>query len=156
VFANDAQNGRMILCIDRGSPLLDENGGDLPLFEGSEPTEFTKGAMEFCREFEGERQRTEEFVKLLKDLDLFEVKQATFTPRNPDGSAGEAQVIAEYFAVSEEKLNKLPKDKLYELQQNGALQQVYAHVMSLLGWERLVARAMFRAPAVANDVAGNA
>jgi hypothetical protein len=156
VFANDAQNGRMILCIDRGSPLLDENGGDLPLFEGSEPTEFTKGAMEFCREFEGERQRTEEFVKLLKDLDLFEVKQATFTPRNPDGSAGEAQVIAEYFAVSEEKLNKLPKDKLYELQQNGALQQVYAHVMSLLGWERLVARAMFRAPAVANDVVGNA
>lgn len=150
VFANDETGKRMILCIDRESPLIEE-GGDVPLFENGEATEFTKGVMEFCREFESERQRTDEFVKLLTGLDLFETKQAVFTPRNPDGTNGEPQVIAEYFAVSEEKLAKLPADKTYELVQNGALQQVYAHLISLLGWERLIVRAMRRQPPAAND-----
>jgi hypothetical protein len=155
VFANDESGERMILCIDRKAPLFDENGGDLALFNGTEPTDFTKGAMEFCREFENERRRTDEFVKLLTDLDLFEVKQAQFTPRGADGQpSGESQVIAEYYAVAEEKLAKLPKDKIAELFENGALQQIYAGVMSLLNWERLLTRALGRA--AANDTAGNA
>lgn len=152
VFANDAGAGRMILCIDRTSELFDENGGDVRLFEGAEPSDFTKNAMEFCREFEGERQRTEDFVKLLRGLDLFEVKQAVFTPRQPDGSAGEPQLVAEYFAISEEKLGKLADDKIAELFRNGALQQIYAHLNSLLGWERLIGRAIMRQnAAAAND-----
>jgi hypothetical protein len=154
VFANDQSSERMILCIDRGAALLDDNGGDVPLFEGAEPSEFTKGAMEFCREFEGERRRTDDFVKLLTDNDLFEVKQAVFTPRLPDGQTGEPQMLAEYFAVSEEKLAKLPKEKILELFENGALMQIYSHMVSLLNWERLLARAMARAPAAANDGAG--
>jgi len=151
VFANDSSAGRMILCIDRSSELFDEDGGEVALFDGAEPSDFTKNAMDFCREFEAERQRTEEFVKLLRGLDLFEVKQAVFTPRNPDGSTGEQQLLAEYFAVSEEKLGKLAKDKAYEMFQNGALQQIYAHITSLVGWERLIARAMARQAAPAND-----
>ncbi|HTI67760.1 MAG TPA: SapC family protein [Caulobacteraceae bacterium] len=150
VFANDQTSDRMILCIDRGASVLDENGGDVALFDGNEPSEFTKGAMEFCREFESERRRTEDFIKLLKDLDLFEVKQAMFTPRLPDGQAGEPQMLAEYFAVSEDKLSKLPLEKIQELFANGALQQIYAHLMSLLNWERLLARAVSRAPVAAN------
>jgi hypothetical protein len=150
VFANDPNGDRMILCIDRGSEHLDENGGDVPLFEGGQPTEFTKNAMEFCREFEGERRRTDDFVKLLKDNDLFDVKQAVFTPRNADGTTGEPQLLAEYFAVSEEKLAKLAPEKIQELFANGALQQIYAHLISLLGWERLVVRAMTRAPTAGN------
>jgi hypothetical protein len=155
VFAGDETGDRMILCIDRRAEIFDENGGEMPLFEGTEPSEYTKNAMEFCREFETERRRTEEFVALLKGLDLFEVKQAVFTPRNPDGSTGEPQVMAEYFAVSEEKLGKLPQDKLAELMANGALQQIYAHIMSLLGWERLVARSFLR-DEPADDTIGTA
>jgi hypothetical protein len=111
-----------------------------------EPTEYTKNCIEFCNNFEVERQRTLSFVQLLKDLDLFETKEATFTPTNPDGTAGQTQKLAEYFGVSEEKLNKLPADKLVELRDNGALAQIYAHLHSLVGWDRLVALAMTRAP----------
>jgi hypothetical protein len=150
VFANDESTERMILCIDRGAAILDENGGDVPLFDGLEPTEFTKGAMDFCREFETERRRTDDFVKLLRDADLFEIKQAMFTPRLPDGSAGEPQMLAEYFAVSEEKLAKLPKDKVLELFENGALMQIYSSLVSLLNWERLLSRALARNPDAAN------
>ena len=63
---------------------------------------------------------------------------------NPDGSAGEPQRIAEYFAVSEEKLKTLSPEKTVELRDNGALQQIYAHLLSLAGWEKLIAIALGR------------
>lgn len=152
VFANDDTQNRMILCVDRAAPFLVE-GGEVPLFENGQPSAYVNQAMEFCNNFEQERARTDSFVKLLTDLDLFETREANFTPRNPDGSAGAPQKLAEYFAVSEEKLKALPADKLVELRDNGALGQIYAHLVSLLGWDRLIALAFQRAaqmPTAAN------
>lgn len=146
VFANDEVNKRLVLCIDRSASFVVE-GGETPLFQDGQPSEYTKNSMEFCNNFEQERQRTESFVKLLTDLDLFEIKEAAFTPRNADGSAAPAQKIAEYFAISEEKLKALPAEKLAELRDNGALGQIYAHLVSLLGWDRLIAMAFQRAAA---------
>jgi hypothetical protein len=54
--------------------------------------------------------------------------------------------------VSEEKLNALPIEKLKELQTNGALAQIYAHLVSLVGWDKLIAVAMVR-QAAASGVA---
>jgi hypothetical protein len=152
VFANDATGERLIVCIDTGAEAIGENA-DAPFFVNGEPSEFTQNAIKFCEDFETERRRTDSFVQVLKDLDLFDVKRATFTPRNADGSAGEPQQIAEYYAVSEEKLNALSPEKLVELRDNGALGQIYAHLISLQGWDRLIARALIRAqnrPTVAN------
>ena len=145
VFANDQSGQQMVLCIDRKAEFIVE-GGDMPFFDGKEPSEYTKNCIEFCNNFELERQRTMSFVQLLKDNDLFESKTATFTPMNPDGSQGEPQKIADYFGVSEDKLNALPQAKIVELRDNGALAQIYAHLLSLVGWDRLVAIAMARAP----------
>ena len=89
------------------------------------------------------------------ELDLLDTREAMFTPRNPDGTAGAPQKIAEYFAVSEDKLKALPAEKLAELRDNGALGQIYAHLVSLLGWDRLIAMAFQRA-AAAQPAAGNA
>ena len=143
VFANDDTQNRMILCIDRAAGFVGE-GGEVPLFENGQPSDYVNNAMEFCNNFEQERLRTESFVKLLTDLDLFEVREANFTPRNADGSAAPAQKLAEYFAVSEDKLKALPAEKLVELRDNGALGQIYAHLVSLLGWDRLIALAFQR------------
>lgn len=152
VFANDDQQGRMILCIDRDASFIVE-GGQVPLFENGEPSAYVTQAMEFCNNFEQERQRTESFVKLLTDLDLFHTREAVFTPRDAQGNAGEPQKLADYFAVSEDKLKALPAEKLAELRDNGALGQIYAHLVSLLGWDRLIAMAFQRAsemPTAAN------
>ena len=94
------------------------------------------------------------YAASVSDLDLFEIKKATFTQQGPDGQPGEPQTIAEYFGVSETKLAELPAEKISELVKNGALQQVYAHLNSLVNWDRLIARAMKRAQAGAP--AGNA
>ncbi|QDH74704.1 SapC family protein [Brevundimonas sp. M20] len=152
VFANDDVQKRLILCVDRAASFISE-GGQTPLFVDGQPSPYTQQAMEFCNNFEQERQRTDAFVKLLTDLDLFESKEAVFTPRNPDGTAGTPQKLAEYFAISEDKLKALSPEKLVELRDNGALGQIYAHLVSLLGWDRLIAMAFQKAatqPAAAN------
>ncbi len=155
VFANDPQNQRLVLCIDRDAAFLAE-GGQSPLFVDGKPSDYVNQAMEFCNNFEQERQRTDSFVKLLQDLDLFEVREAVFTPRNERGEPGEPQKLADYFAVSEDKLKALPVEKLAELRDNGALGQIYAHLVSLLGWDRLIALAFQRVGENADQVAGNA
>ena len=155
VFANDPQNQRLILCVDRNAPFIVE-GGQAPLFVDGQPSDYVNQAMEFCNNFEQERLRTDSFVKLLQDLDLFDVREAVFTPRNEKGEAGEPQKLADYFAVSEDKLKALPAEKLAELRDNGALGQIYAHLVSLLGWDRLIALAFQRASESGAVPAGNA
>lgn len=152
VFANDEQQQRMILCLDRAAEILSENG-EVPLFEGDQPSEYVKTAMQFCQDFETERQRTEQFVKLLDGMGLFTTRESVFRPTNPDGSQGEPQKLADYFAVDEEKLSKLSSEQYVQLRDNGALPQIYCHLISLLGWDKLVALAFQRAaqqPAAAN------
>ena len=144
VFANDSGANQMILCIDRAAEFISENP-DLPFFNAdNSPTEYTQNCIEFCNNYELERQRTNNFVQILKDLDLFELKSATHTPMSSDGVVGEPQTVAEFWGVSEEKLNALPAEKLTELRNNGALMQIYAHLISLNGWDKLIALQIFK------------
>jgi len=152
VLANDETADRLIVCIDTGSSLLSTSGQTALFDEKGEPTEYTQNCIKFCDDFEAERRRTDSFVQLLKENDLFELKTAVFTPTDAAGVAGEPQTVAEYYGVSEEKLNALPIEKLKELQTNGALAQIYAHLVSLVGWDKLIAVAMVR-QAAASGVA---
>jgi hypothetical protein len=144
VGARDEQAGRTIVCIDRASDLWVEGPADVKLFENGQPSEFTKNCIEFCSQFDADRAGSELFVKILTDLDLFETRQATFTPRLENNVLGEPQLVAEFFAVSEAKLKELPADKFVELRENGALALIYAHITSLYGWERLISESLIR------------
>lgn len=153
VLANDEAREQLVVCIDRAAPML----GDLPdlaFFDAAgQPTDYTKNCIKFCNDFEVEVRRTESFVNLVKDLGLFETRTATYTPANADGSPGASQTIAEYFAISDEKLKALPDAKVRELLDNGAVGQIYAHLTSLIGWDRLITLAIARqavAPRAAN------
>ena len=136
--------GRMLVGIDRGYPYIVE-GGQFRLFENGEPTEYTQRCIRFCDDFEAQHRMTLSFVQLLRELDLFDTRTASYQPQGPDGAPqGEPVTVAQFFAVSEEKLNALPTEKLVELRANGALAQIYAHMTSLFGWERLIMRALLR------------
>ncbi len=152
VLASNEAEGQLIVCVDRAAPML-TTGGGIALFENGQPTEFTQQAIQFCSDFETERLRTESFVKTLRELDLFESKQAMVTPIDPDGTTGTPVQVADYFAVSEEKLNALDADRLVQLRASGALQQIYCHLNSLLNWDRLIAKTLARYP---NGAAPNA
>jgi len=144
VGAKDDQAQRMIICIDRDSSLWVEGNPEVPLFVDGQPSEFTKSCIEFCSQFDQDRAVTESFCNLLKSLDLFETKQTTYTPRLPDGTAGQPVMVAEYFAVSEDKLKQLAPEKLAELAGNGALAAIYAHLTSLAGWDRIIVESSLR------------
>ena len=142
VFANDQDGDRLLLCVDRDAPMV-SNQPDVPFFNNGEATDFTTNAIEFCKEYERQRRATSEFVKVIRDLDLFEAKTVTFQPRGQDGQPnGEQQKIADYYAVDENKLNALPIEKFNELRENGALGAIYAHLISLLNWQRVINRAV--------------
>ena len=149
VLAGDDSQEQLVVCIDRDAPMVVE-GGELPLFENGQLTPYAQTAVQFCSEFENERRRTDQFVAKLRALDLFEMKAATFTPRNPDGTMAQPVQLADYFAVSEEKLNALSDKDLRELQTTNALRQIHAHLISMHNWDRLIGRASQRAPTVGN------
>ena len=146
VLAADEAQQRMVVCIERNASIFTEREkADLPLFDDAgEPSEYTQNAIKFCEDFEGERRRTDAFVKLLKDLDLFEQRESVFNMPKEDGTF-EPVKLAEYFAVSEAKLNALSGEQLAQLRDNGALEKIYNHLTSLIGWDRLVAIASERA-----------
>lgn len=144
VFANDEREERMILCVDSEAPMVTRSNPDVPFFENGQATPFVENAMQFCTDFETERRRTESYVELLRSLDLLSPRETIYRPQNPDGTPGEPQKIAEYFAVDEAKLGALSGDKLVELRDNGALTHIYAHLNSLLAWDKLIALAIER------------
>jgi SapC len=153
VGARDDQAGRVVVCIDRASSLWVEGKADVNLFENGEASEFTKTCIDFCGRFDADRTVTENFVKQLKDLDLLDPQQTMFTPNLPDGSQGEPQLVADYFAVSRDKLSALSVEQFESLRANGALTQIFAHLTSLHGWDKLLTETLAItsvAPVVAN------
>lgn len=143
VFAADEQSDRLLLCIDRTAPMIGTEP-DVPFFDGDQPSQYTQDAIEFCKEFEVQRRATEQFIALLNQHDLLEQKSVSFTPRLPDGSAGEPQKIADYWAISEERLNKLPTDVFLQMRDQGVIAAAYAHLLSLLLWPRVIQRTIRR------------
>ena len=144
--AADQNSSQMIVCIDRGSPLVTETG-EARFFEGKELTEYGKNSVAFCESYERERAATNAFVDKLKELDLFEPREARHTPSGPDGQPGEPQIVASFFAVTEDKLRALPTDKFEEIRP--LLGPIYAHLISMNNWDRLIAMALTR-QAIAN------
>ena len=106
--------------------------------------------MQFLQDFERQRRATEEWCDIINKFDLFEEKSVTFTPQGENGEAGQPIKIADYIAISEEKLNALDDAKFLELKNTGALAAIYAHLVSLLQWQKMVQRSLRTAPPVAN------
>ena len=68
-----------------------------------------------------------------------------FQGQNADGSPAERQKIADYFAITEERVKALPAEKLKEFTDNGYLAVAHAHMVSLGNWQRLVNMTLRRA-----------
>lgn len=138
VLAADQTNDRFVVCVDEAATCVTQKKPAQPFFTGDDTSSFTKEAFEFLQNFERDRQATTSMVEELKSLDLFEPKEMFFQGQQADGTPGERQKIADYFAVSDEKLRALPADKLKQLSDRGILGVIHAHMISLSNWQRLV------------------
>lgn len=134
-LASETNGERMAIVIDRGFEGLGPDG-ETPLFNNGEPTAQTQAAIDFCKNYERDRQMTEQFVKSLNEMELIQPQTAQYTPTG----ATEPVNFAQYFGVDEQRLNGLDKDKVADLHSRGVLPLLYAMLMSMGNWRVLLQR----------------
>jgi len=138
VLAGDQSNDRFVVCVDEDAECVTKKNPVTEFFAGEDTSQFTKDAFEFLQNFERDRQATVTMIERFKALDLFEPKDMHFQGQNPDGTPAERQKIADYFAVSAEKLAGLDEATMAEFVTKGYMAVAYAHITSLNNWQRLV------------------
>lgn len=117
------------LCFDPTVGCFGEDQEGEALFdEKAEPTEYTKGVLEFCRRFEEAGQRSRAFVEELDKLGVLIDGEIAITrsdlPEKP-------YVYRGFRMVDETRLRELPADVTERLNKNGILMLVHAHLFSL-------------------------
>lgn len=115
------------LCFDPTSDTIGAFEDGEKLFEDGQPTEFTKGILQFNEQFEQAGARTGMFVKELKDLGLLIDGEVSIQPEG----AAQPFVYRGFMMVDEAKLNEMRGDQLRKIVQNGMLPLIYAHLFSL-------------------------
>ncbi len=153
VLAGDQENDRFVVCVDEKAECVTDKKPTQMFFEGDEPSKFTNEAFEFLKQFEQDRRATEQMIERFKELDLFEQKEMNFQGNNADGSLADKQKIADYFAITDEKLRGLDAKTTKEFMDNGYLSVAYAHMLSLGNWQRLVNMTLVRGQADAPKAA---
>jgi len=128
MLAQLGQNpSELSLCFDPTSGAVTPDGDVIKLFENGQPSEGTKGILEFCEQFEQSAQRTGAFVKELTDLDLLMDGEVSI---QADG-AEQPHIYRGFKMVNEEKLRDLRGDQLRKMMQSGMLTLISAHLFSL-------------------------
>lgn len=118
------------ICVDKtglepsDEPFLDENG---------EPTKTWPDTERLINEIESARRMTLDFGQHLTDLDLIEPFEAHAVAHN-----GERLRMGSLHRVSEERLNKLSDKQIRQLMNKGYLSRIYAHLVSLENFQRLL------------------
>jgi len=126
------------VCVDVDAEFVVSENPERSFFdEKGEPSEYLQQAIDFVSAFENDARATDAFVERLLALDLLEKKDVKVSnqqdPQNP-------VTVAEYWGVSNQKLNALSAEQLKELQDSGMLTAIYAHLFSLQRWDRILRR----------------
>ena len=121
----DAQD--MSLCFDPQSGMVGDFKDGQPLFEDGKPSETLNTIMKFCEDFETSVQRTGQFIREIKELDLLIDGEVTIQANGSE----QPFIYRGFKMISEDKVRDLHGDQVRKLNQNGILHLVYAHLFSL-------------------------
>jgi len=117
------------LCFDPTVGVIGKRDEGLALFDDqAKPTEYTQGVLDFCRRFEESGQRTKAFMEELQKLGILMDGEIAITRADePD----KPFVYRGFRMVDEAKLRDLPVETLEQLNKNGMLILIHAHLFSL-------------------------
>jgi len=145
----------MSLCFDPKAGVVGKQDDGQALFEDEgKPTEYTQGVLDFCQKFEESGQRTRAFLEELKKLDILMDGEIAITRSDaPDTPF----VYRGFRMVDEKKLRELPTETVEELNKNGMIMLIHAHLFSMNLMRRLFERqsAQGKIPAPNNAGAAN-
>ena len=125
VLAEADDKGRLDVYIDEESDSLRQDVGQ-PLFTDSgENSPLLDNVLKFLNEFQQQFQRTELFVKTLREMELL-------VPLKGAVKLGDRQIaLDQLLVVDEKKLLELDDAKALQLMRTGMLSWIYSHLMSL-------------------------
>ena len=103
---------------DEGERLFDDEG---------KASEATQRVLQFCEHFEQAAQRTQAFIKELKDADLLMDGEVAIQREGEE----KPFLYRGFQMVDQEKLRELDGAKLEEWNKNGLLMLIHAHIYSL-------------------------
>ena len=115
------------LCFDPSSESVGAFEEGQALFDGKEPTEFTRHILSFNESFEQAGLKTKAFMDELREANLLRDGEISI---QPDG-ADQPFVYRGFRMVDEQKLTELRGDQLRKMNQSGMLPLIYAHLFSL-------------------------
>lgn len=134
VTLNRAENpaGEALICVDEGALVK----GTANLVDASgKPTAAWREFELLISEMDREQRVTERFCEHVDGLDLFESFDADFHPR------GKSPVrVGGLMRVDEQRLLKLDESTQVSLLRDGHLARIYAHLLSLENFNRLLDR----------------
>jgi hypothetical protein len=135
-----------ILVIDSASERIvhDEQAGSVALFDGDQPSDYTKRVLGFCEHFHADALATEAFARALLEHDLLVERRADITLPN-----GEKLGVNGFRIVDPERFAALPDDVALAWHRNGWLALVHFHLASLNRFPALLARRAAVAPLAA-------
>ena len=117
----------MSLCFDPTTHTVGAFDEGERLMEDGKPTDLTRNILEFCEQFEQAAQRTGQFMKDLKDLNLLMDGEVSIQTPGRD----QPFIYRGFRMVNEEKLRDLRGDQVRKISQNGMLPLLHAHLFSL-------------------------
>jgi len=124
----------LALCVDPGAPQFSTTEGE-PLFGADgKPTPMLDRAFTFTRSLEVAMQKTRAMAEQLTALGLLQPAAVQFE------QFGKPTKIDGFHAVQREAFAALAPEKLAELRDNGQLELIYAHLLSIGGLPELAAR----------------
>jgi hypothetical protein len=126
---NGAAASRMI-CVQEDRLVKD---GTALFGAGGEPTATWEPVLKLLEAIEGSRQQTRVFTRRLEALNLLVPFDAVALPRS-----GQQMRLQGMFRVDEQKLQEIPGKDLRTLMKKGELRAVYAHLVSLENFGRLL------------------
>jgi len=118
----------MSLCFDPTSDVVGDFKEGEALFADGQPTDHTKGLLDFCEKFEEAGARTQAFMKEVTDAGLLMDGEVAIQQNDkPD----QPYIYRGFRMINQEKLKELDADKIKAWNDNGLLPLIYAHLMSL-------------------------
>jgi hypothetical protein len=135
ILMDDPEKKQFVLCFDETSDMLGPEG-EYPLFDGENPSDFTKGAMEFCATLRQQGEATDEFVKALQEHDLLMKNDAQI-----ELPGGPRVQLSGFLIVDPKKFDELPDNIYLAWRRKGWIGLIYAHLLSSHRWPRLIALA---------------
>lgn len=141
VTLNKVEQQNRLICIEKSS--IDEESGEALFDAKGQPVEKWKDIERLLTEYEADLERSREMCGILSDYGLLE----PFTLQAKMNKGGDPLAMTGMHRVAEAKIEHLNASQLKNLVKKGILSRVYAHLLSLDNFGKLLDRKAARAAA---------